>query len=124
MYVHYEKRFSKVGYYSSPEHVDKYEKLGIIAEGSYGVVYKCRNKISGEMVAVKKFREFDLNDILLKKIARREVKLLKVKSWKRKKVLCARKSKYTYAKFTDKKVLSVCSVFSELTFFRHPRVKK
>ena len=78
MYVHYAKRFNKDGYYSSPEHVDKYEKLGIIAEGSYGVVYKCRNKSSGEMVAVKKFRSFDLDDSMIKKIARREIKFLKV----------------------------------------------
>jgi serine/threonine protein kinase len=36
--------------------MERYEKIGKIAEGSYGVVFKCRNKGTGELVAVKKFR--------------------------------------------------------------------
>lgn len=33
-----------------------YEKLGKISEGSYGIVYKARDKESGEMVALKKMK--------------------------------------------------------------------
>ncbi|KAL2900677.1 Cyclin-dependent kinase G-2 [Bienertia sinuspersici] len=33
-----------------------YEKLGKISEGSYGIVYKARDKVSGEMVALKKMK--------------------------------------------------------------------
>lgn len=36
--------------------VEIYEKLNKIAEGSYGVVYRARNKITGEIVALKKLK--------------------------------------------------------------------
>lgn len=39
--------------------MNKYEILGVVGEGAYGVVLKCRNKDSGEIVAVKKFKESD-----------------------------------------------------------------
>ncbi len=57
--------------------MDKYEKLGKIGEGSYGVVFKCRNRESGAMVAIKKFVESE-DDPLIKKIAMREIRMLKV----------------------------------------------
>jgi len=57
--------------------MDKYEKLGKIGEGSYGVVFKCRNKETGAIVAIKKFVESD-EDPLIKKIAMREIRMLKV----------------------------------------------
>lgn len=57
--------------------MDKYEKLGKIGEGSYGVVFKCRNKETGSIVAIKKFVESD-EDPLIKKIAMREIRMLKV----------------------------------------------
>lgn len=57
--------------------MDKYEKLGKIGEGSYGVVFKCRNKETGVIVAIKKFVESD-EDPLIKKIAMREIRMLKV----------------------------------------------
>jgi len=58
--------------------MDKYEKLGKIGEGSYGVVFKCRNKETGSIVAIKKFVESD-EDPLIKKIAMREIRMLKVR---------------------------------------------
>ena len=57
--------------------MEKYENLGLVGEGSYGMVMKCRNKDSGRIVAIKKFLESD-DDKMVKKIAMREIKLLKV----------------------------------------------
>jgi cyclin-dependent kinase-like len=37
--------------------MNKYEVLGIVGEGAYGMVLKCRNNENGEVVAVKKFKE-------------------------------------------------------------------
>jgi serine/threonine protein kinase len=39
--------------------MNKYEVIGVVGEGAYGVVLKCRNKETGEIVAVKKFKESD-----------------------------------------------------------------
>ncbi|EHB03075.1 Cyclin-dependent kinase-like 2 [Heterocephalus glaber] len=57
--------------------MEKYENLGLVGEGSYGMVMKCRDKESGRIVAIKKFLESD-NDKMVKKIAMREIKLLKI----------------------------------------------
>uniref|UniRef100_A0A8C7EI30 Cyclin-dependent kinase-like 2 n=1 Tax=Nothoprocta perdicaria TaxID=30464 RepID=A0A8C7EI30_NOTPE len=56
--------------------MEKYQALGLVGEGSYGVVTKCRNKDSGQIVAVKKFLESE-DDATVKKMALREIKLLK-----------------------------------------------
>lgn len=57
--------------------MEKYEKIGKIGEGSYGVVFKCRNKDTGQIVAIKKFVESE-DDPIIRKIALREVRMLKV----------------------------------------------
>lgn len=57
--------------------MEKYEKIGKIGEGSYGVVFKCRNKDTGQVVAIKKFVESE-DDPIIKKIALREIRMLKV----------------------------------------------
>ena len=57
--------------------MEKYENLGLVGEGSYGMVMKCRHKESGQLVAIKKFLESD-DDKTVKKIATREIKMLKV----------------------------------------------
>ena len=57
--------------------MDKYEKIKKIGEGSYGQVFKCRNKDTGETVAIKKFIESD-DDPAIKRIAMREIRMLKV----------------------------------------------
>ena len=49
----------------------RYEKLSKIGEGSYGVVYKCRARDTGHLVAIKKFVESE-DDPLIKKIALRQ----------------------------------------------------
>ena len=57
--------------------MDKYEKIKKIGEGSYGQVFKCRNKENGEIVAIKKFIESD-DDPAIRRIAMREIRMLKV----------------------------------------------
>ncbi|XP_063713461.1 cyclin-dependent kinase-like 1 isoform X2 [Symsagittifera roscoffensis] len=56
--------------------MEKYEKILKIGEGSYGHVFKCRNRDTGQPVAIKKFVESE-DDPLIKKIALREVRMLK-----------------------------------------------
>lgn len=57
--------------------MEKYENLGLVGEGSYGMVLKCKHKETGQMVAIKKFLESE-DDKMVKKIAMREVRMLKV----------------------------------------------
>lgn len=57
--------------------MNKYEVLGVVGEGAYGVVLKCRNKESNGIVAIKKFKVSD-DDEILRKTALREVKLLRL----------------------------------------------
>ena len=52
----------------------KYEVLGVVGEGAYGIVYKCKNKETGHYVAIKKFKETE--DELVQKTMKRELKML------------------------------------------------
>jgi cyclin-dependent kinase-like len=83
--------------------MNKYEVLGVVGEGAYGVVIKCRNKENNEisisysfffssnsyflvfffsnllknkLVAIKKFKDSD-DDEVIRKNAQREIKALK-----------------------------------------------
>jgi cyclin-dependent kinase-like len=56
--------------------LEKYERLGKIGEGSYGIVYRCRNRETGQLVAIKKFVESD-DDPAIRKIALREIRMLR-----------------------------------------------
>ena len=54
-----------------------YQVLGIIGEGSYGVVLKAKHIESQQVVAIKKFKEKD-DDEILRNIITREIKVLKL----------------------------------------------
>ena len=60
--------------------MDKYEKISSIGEGTYGIVIKCRQKETGQVCAIKKFKESD-DDLGIKKTALREIRMLKVFRW-------------------------------------------
>jgi serine/threonine protein kinase len=56
--------------------MDKYEKLEMIGEGTYGVVYKAKDRDSGRIVALKKIRT-ENEDEGIPSTAIREIALLK-----------------------------------------------
>ena len=56
--------------------IDKYEKLEMIGEGTYGVVYKARDIETGEIYALKKIR-LESEDEGIPSTAIREIALLK-----------------------------------------------
>ena len=58
--------------------MERYDNLGLVGEGSYGMVLKCRHKETSQIVAIKKFIESE-EDKMVKKIAMREIRMLKVK---------------------------------------------
>lgn len=57
--------------------MEKYERVSKIGEGAYGVVFKCKHRETGQIVAIKKFFESE-DDPLIRRIAFREVRMLKV----------------------------------------------
>jgi len=57
--------------------MNKYDKLCTVGEGAYGVVLKCTTKETGEVVAIKKFKERDEDDEQNRKASLREVKILR-----------------------------------------------
>lgn len=64
--------------------MNKYEVKGVVGEGAYGIVLKCENKENNQigrqdfilLVAIKKFKETEDNEIVRKSI-QREVKMLR-----------------------------------------------
>eukprot|EP01137_Pigoraptor_chileana_P016535 Opistho-2@73444 len=57
--------------------MNKYEVQGVVGEGAYGVVLKCRNKETNEIVAIKKFKEGE-DDEAVRKTTLRELKVLRM----------------------------------------------
>jgi len=57
--------------------MNKYEVLGVVGEGAYSVVLKCRNKENQDIVAIKKFKESE-DDEIVRKTTLREVKILRM----------------------------------------------
>lgn len=58
------------------DELEKYIKIDKVGEGTYGVVYKCRNKESQELVALKKIR-LENEDEGIPSTAIREISILK-----------------------------------------------
>lgn len=56
--------------------MDKYQKIDKLGEGTYGIVYKAVNKVSKEVVALKRIR-LDNEDEGIPCTAVREISLLK-----------------------------------------------
>ncbi|KPA84962.1 putative mitogen-activated protein kinase [Leptomonas pyrrhocoris] len=55
--------------------MENYEVLGILGEGTYGVVMKARNRITGKLVAIKRFKQTEEDDHV-RKTSKREVRML------------------------------------------------
>jgi serine/threonine protein kinase len=58
------------------DELEKYSKIEKVGEGTYGVVYKCQNKKSGDFVALKKIR-LENEDEGIPSTAIREISILK-----------------------------------------------
>eukprot|EP00808_Paulinella_micropora_P005452 g18794.t1 len=56
--------------------IDRYYKLEKIGEGTYGVVYKARDQMTGDIIALKKIR-LEAEDEGVPSTAIREISLLK-----------------------------------------------
>lgn len=56
--------------------MERYRKIEKIGEGTYGVVYKAKDRVSGEIVALKRIR-LDAEDEGIPSTAIREISLLK-----------------------------------------------
>ena len=56
--------------------MEKYDKREKIGEGTYGVVYKARERATGDLIALKKIR-LDAEDEGVPSTAIREISLLK-----------------------------------------------
>lgn len=63
--------------------MEKYDVISVVGEGSYGIVLRCRHRESGQHVAIKKFLETE-DDPTVRKMAIREIRMLKVSQIKRK----------------------------------------
>lgn len=61
--------------------MEKYDIISVVGEGSYGLVMRCRHRESGQYVAIKKFLETE-DDPTVRKMALREIRMLKVKAIK------------------------------------------
>lgn len=90
--------------------MNKYEVLGVVGEGAYGVVLKCKNKETNEVVAIKKFKESE-EDEVVRRTTLREIKILRIMRHEnivQLKEAFRRKGKlYLVFEFVDKSMLDV-----------------
>lgn len=64
------------GSHKQPLNVAQYEKVEKIGEGTYGVVYKARDRVNGQTIALKKIR-LEQEEEGIPSTAIREISLLK-----------------------------------------------
>lgn len=58
------------------QHIDNFQKLNRIGEGTYGIVYRAKNKVTGQIVALKRIRmEFTNEGLPISSL--REIAILK-----------------------------------------------
>nr|CCM18395.1 mitogen-activated protein kinase,putative,kinase, putative [Leishmania guyanensis] len=57
--------------------MESYETLGILGEGTYGVVVKARSRTTGKLVAIKRFKQTE-QDEHVRKTSTREVRMLQL----------------------------------------------
>ncbi len=57
--------------------MNRYRILGNIGEGAYGIVLKCMNKETKKIVAIKKFKDKDVENNQIKKVILRELKAIR-----------------------------------------------
>ncbi len=57
--------------------MNNYDILGTVGEGAYGIVLKCRHKKTKEIVAIKKFKDKDVENRGIKKVIVRELRALR-----------------------------------------------
>ena len=88
---------------------NKYEVLGVVGEGAYGIVYKCINKETKEIVAIKKFKESE--DEIVQKTMKRELTMLKKVSNKNivefKEAYLHKKNLFLVFEFVDRNLLEL-----------------
>lgn len=115
--------------------MNKYEVIGVVGEGkiqsgAYGVVLKCRNKETSDVVAIKKFKESEEDESTLK-TTRREIKILRMlkhDSIVQLKEAFRRKGRlYLVFEYVEKNLLEIletCSTGLEVIPKQPSRVKK
>ena len=57
-------------------HMERYQRIEKVGEGTYGIVYKAKDRTTGEIVALKKIR-LETEDEGIPSTAIREISLLK-----------------------------------------------
>lgn len=70
------KQATQAQFIKPASQIDRYQKLDKLGEGTYGVVYKAIDKVTGETVALKKIR-LEKEDDGVPSTAIREISLLK-----------------------------------------------
>lgn len=43
--------------------MENYETLSVVGEGTYGVVYKARHRTTGQLVAIKQFKDSEVRSM-------------------------------------------------------------
>ncbi|ESO04680.1 hypothetical protein HELRODRAFT_191687 [Helobdella robusta] len=96
--------------------MNKYKFIDVIGEGAYGIVMKYKNKQSGEICAIKKFKDVGDNEDM-KITNMRELKLLK--SLKHENIVSIKESFFKHKKlcivfeYIPKNVLEILEEYSD-----------